>query len=288
MVDGSCPICTLLDTRVILPFVACLVCKHSKRFDIETAIKAGTPKLRIAKTFGIRRASLLTHIKEKHEEKDPAKTPEVAAQDDEVVDPFPNDHTVRLMIGRPERMRHIERIIDDRRFDGSETIAKLARVWGHLLGKDAHWQVTEMAVEIFKRRAIARGPKTLRQQFAMAELLSMYRRCREAGDNKTALSAFERYIELDNLKDNPTLDRAVLVQIVNLIKHEAPHLERRVEEHLAQFEIVVDQAKAVLEGEIPPDTKVLPEPIPEAPPTPRSTNPGIDTGIPSSEEPSLG
>jgi hypothetical protein len=92
------------------------------------------------------------------------------------------------------------------------------------------------------------------------------------------------------LKDDKSLDRAVLVQIVQLIKHEAPHLERRVEEHLAQFEIVVDQAKAVLEGEIPPQIPLLShteEPVQEAPPTPRSnetqSESGIDTGLPPSD-----
>jgi hypothetical protein len=92
------------------------------------------------------------------------------------------------------------------------------------------------------------------------------------------------------LKDDKSLDRAVLVQIVQLIKHEAPHLERRVEEHLAQFEIVVDHAKAVLEGEIPPQMHLLShaeEPIQEAPPTPRSnetqSESGIDTGLPPSD-----
>jgi hypothetical protein len=272
-----------------MAFVACLVCKHSKRFDIETALKSGTPKLRIAKTFGVRRASILDHVKNEHEKKDPAKPPEVAAQDDEIVDPFPSDFHVRLMTSRAERMRYVERTIDDRRFYGSETIAKLARIWSDILGKDATKQVAEMFADVIKRRVISGGSKDLRKKFAMAELLSMYRECRESGDRKTALSAFERYIELDNLNDEPSLDRAVLVQIVQLIKHEAPHLERRVEEHLAQFEIVVDQAKAVLEGEIPPETKALSpkeEPIPEAPPTPRSSNTGIDTAIPSSEEPS--
>ena len=193
-------------------------------------------------------------------------------------------------------MQHIDRLLSDRRFYGSETIAKLSRLWRDYLGKDAERQVCEMFAEAFKRRTIAAGSKDLRKKFAVAELLSMYRRCRESGDNKTALAAFDRYIELDNLKDNPTLDRAVLVQIVQLIKHEFPHAAPRVEEHLAQFEIVVDQAKAVLEGEIPQQMPVLPEASEQAPPTPRSneaqSESGIDTGksspdsidaVPSSE-----
>jgi hypothetical protein len=267
--------------------MACIVCDHGKRFRIETAIKQGKPKARIAKEFGIARQTLQDHIRAEHNLTNPVKEPEGPEAPDPP-DPVPNDNYVRGMMSRADRVQHVDRLLSDRRFYGSETIAKLSRLWRDYLGKDAERQVSEMFAEAFKRRVISGGSKDLRKKFAMAELLSLYRECRESGDRKTALSAFERYIELDNLKDNPTLDRAVLVQIVQLIKHEAPHLERRVEEHLAQFEIVVDQAKAVLEGEILPETKALPakeEPIPEAPPTPRSSA-GIDTGIPSSEEPS--
>lgn len=272
--NEACTICTLSSSRVILRIVACLVCKHSKRFEIETAIKNGTPKLRIAKTFGVRRASILDHIKLKHEEADPVKPPDVAAQDDEVVDRMPYDIAVRHMT-KAERTQHIDRLLSDRQFYGSETIAKLARLWRDMLGKEAERQVAELFAEAFKRRTIAAGSKDLRRKFAIAELLSMYRRCRESGDNKTAAIFFDRYIELDNLKDNPSLDRAVLVQIVQLIRHENPQFAPRVEEHLAQFEIVVDQAKAVLEGENVPHTL-----------TEEASNAGIDTRIPSSDEPS--
>lgn len=257
--------------------MACLVCKHSKRFDIETALKSGTPKLRIAKTYGIRRASILDHVKNQHEEKDPAKAPEVAAQDDEVIDPFPTDFHVRLMTSRAERARYVERMIDDRRFDGSESIAKLARIWGDILGKDATKQVAEMVADAFKKQAISRGSKDLRRQFAMAEILSMYRRCRDSGDNKTASVFFNQYIDLDNLKDDPSLYQVLLVQVVQLIKYEFPHAAKRVDEHLAQFEIVVDQAKAVLAGEI--GQPVLAEPT-------TMDDPGIDTRIAGVEAPS--
>lgn len=265
--------------------MACIVCDHGKRFRIETAIKQGKPKARIAKEFGIARQTLQDHIRSEHNLTNPVKEPE-GPEEPDAPDPVPNDNHVRGMMSRADRVQHIDRLLSDRRFYGSETIAKLSRLWRDYLGKDAEKQVSELFAEAFKRRTIVVGSKDLRKKFAIAELLSMYRRCRESGDNKTALVAFERYIELDNLKDNPTLDRAVLVQIVQLIKLEAPHLERRVEEHLAQFEIVVDQAKAVLEGEILPEPKALPEAIAEAIETPRSSKDGIDTGIPSSEGPS--
>jgi transposase-like protein len=261
--------------------MACLVCDHPKRYRIEVALREGTAKTRVASQFGINRATLYDHIKKKHEQKSPAKEPEGSSEDDDIVDPFPNDHTVRGFKSRGERLRHVERMIEDRRFDGSESLAKLARMWRDQLGNNAPIQVAELFAEALKRQTLARGSKDLRRKFAMAELLSMYRRCRDSGDYKTAASLFGQYIELDGLKHDSTLDRAVLVHIVHLIRHEAPHLERRVEEHLAQFEIVVDQAKAVLEGE----TTLLPEP--EANPTPNNFDPGIDTRIENvDEEPS--
>ena len=228
------------------------------------------------KTFGVRRPSISDHIKQKHEETDPAKPPDVAAKDDTVLEPLPFDVTVRHMT-RAERTQHIDRLLSDRQFYGSETIAKLSRLWRDALGKEAEKQVSELFAEAFKRRTIAAGSKELRRKFAIAEILSNYRRCRESGDYKTAATYFDRYIDLDNLKDNPSLDRAVLVQIVQLIGHEAPQLVPRVNEHLAQFEIEVEQAQAVLSGDIG-SSKLLPEP------DRTSEKAGIDTGISTNEE----
>lgn len=280
--------------------MACLVCDHSKRFAIETALREGTPKLKVAKIFNIRRQTLQDHIRFKHEEKSPAKPPDPSVAVDEEVHALPTDAQIKRMHSRRERLAYVERLIEDRKFFGSETMARLVRLWREsAVTQDTAIHVAELFAEALKRQTFARGPKSIRKQFAMAEYLSMSRACRESGDNKTALAAFDKYVELDNLKEDKSLDRAVLVQIVQLIKHEAPHLERRVEEHLAQFEIVVDHAKAVLEGEIPPQMPLLShaeEPMQEAPPTPRSNEvekqSGIDTGsfpsdstrdVPSSE-----
>jgi hypothetical protein len=256
----------------------CLVCDHSKRFAIETAIREGMPKLRVSKIFGIRRQTLQDHIRFKHEEKNPAKPPDPSIVDADP-HPLPNDAQIACMYSRRERVEYVERLIEERRFFGSETLTRLARLWReNAVKQDVGLHVAELFAEALKRQTLARGPRALRRQFAVAELLSMYRVCRESGDNKTALAAFLQYIELDEIKDNPSMDRAVLVQIVQLIKHEFPHASSRVNEYLAQFEIVVDQAKAVLNGEIEP--QLLPESVATI------EDPGIDTRNLIVEEPS--
>lgn len=276
--------------------VACLVCKHPDRFKIETALKRGSPKARVAKDFSISRPTLYDHIREKHEEKDPAKEP-ISPLQTEPVDPYPNDTQIKHMTNRTERLRFVERMLADRMYRGTESIAKLARLWRGSLGNDAEVHVAQLVAEAARRHKISRGPRDVRKELLIVKLQDLYERCYGSGDYKTALAAIGQLAERDGLKDNQnSLDRAVLVQIVQLIKHEAPHLERRVEEHLAQFEIVVDQAKAVLEGEIPPQMPVLSEVSEQAPPTPRSnevqSESGIDTGksspdsidaVPSSE-----
>lgn len=277
----------------IMRFMACLVCDHSKRFAIETALREGTPKLKVAKIFNIRRQTLQDHIRFKHEEKSPAQPPDPSIAVEEEAHALPTDAQIKRMHSRRERLAYVERLIEDRKFFGSETMARLVRLWKEgTVGQDAAIQVAELFAEALKRQTFARGPKAIRRQFAMAEYLSMSRACRESGDNKTALAAFDKYVDLDNLKETPSLDRAVLVQIVQLIKHEAPHLEQRVNERLAEFEIVVDHAKSVLEGEVPIESPLLSrgnDSVDVSPPTPRceeTSNPGIDTGIPSSEDPS--
>lgn len=272
--------------------MTCLVCDHSKRYRIETALRSGTPKTRVAKEFGIRRATLHDHISKKHEEKNPAKAPEVADPDDEVVDFFPNDYHIRGMTSRAERIRHVERMLNDRRFYGSESIAKLARLWRDILGKDAEKQVAEMVAEVFKRQTIAHGPKALRKQFAMVEILSLYRECRESGDRKTAATLFAQYIELDNLKDDPSaVHRQIIAQFVQIVQVGAPHLLPHIQEVTARLEEGYEQAKAIVEGETLPPIVPLPEAesVQEAPPTPRCEelkNAGIDTGIPRNDDPS--
>lgn len=277
--------CTFRHPMTYCESMACLVCDHSKRFAIETALREGTPKLKVAKIFGIRRQTLQDHIRSKHEEKSPAKPPDPSLALEEEVHSLPTDAQIKRMHSRRERLAYVERLIEDRKFFGSETVARLVRLWREsAVNQDTATHVAELFAEALKRQVFARGPKAIRKQFAMAEYLSMSRACRESGDNKTALAAFDKYVELDGLKEDPSNYKAVLAQAILLIRHEFPHAAPRLEEHLAQFEIVVDQAKAVLEGEIPQEAHVLPpkeESFPEAPPTPRSESSGIDTGIPS-------
>lgn len=269
--------------------MACLVCDHSERFHIENDLKRGTPKARVAKQYGISRTRLVDHIRAKHEEKNPAKEPIDKPREDPA-DKFPDDYEIRLMSTKREMQRIVDRHISEFRYKGTKTIAKLARLWYDKLGIDAELKVAEMVAESAKRHRITRGPKDVRKELLIVEVFNILDRCKATGDWKAALSATQQLAELDGLKDDKSLDRAVLVQIVQLIKHEAPHLERRVEEHLAQFEIVVDHAKAVLEGEIPPQMPLLShaeEPVQEAPPTPRSneaqSESGIDTGLSPSD-----
>jgi hypothetical protein len=269
--------------------MACLVCDHSERFHIENDLKRGTPKARVAKTYGISRTRLVDHIKAKHEEKTPAKEPADKPSDDPE-DKFPDDYTIRLVSTKREMQRIVDRHIAEFKYRGAKTIAKLARLWRDQLGNDAEMRVAEMVAESAKKHRITRGPKDVRKELLIVEVFNILDRCKATGDWKAALSATQQLAELDNLKEDKSLDRAVLVQIVNLIEHEAPHLKSRVEERLAQFEIVVDQAKAVLEGEMPRENHFLApreEPIFEAPATPRSNGEdraaGIDTGIPSSD-----
>lgn len=275
----------------ILPKMACLVCDHSKRYAIETALREGTPKLKVSKLFGIRRQTLQDHVRFKHEEKSPARPPDPSLAPEEEIDPFPTDEQIRRMYSRSERLNHVERLIEERRFFGTETMVRLTRLWrANAVKQDTGLHVAELFAEALKRQTLKRGPKSLRKAFALAELLSLYRVCRDSGDNKTAAMLFGQYIDLDGLKEDPSSYRAILVQIVQFIRTEVPQFAPRVEEHLAQFEIVVDRAKAVLEGEIPQETMGLPEHegASEAPSkgVEETTNPGIDTGIPRNEEPS--
>jgi hypothetical protein len=271
----------------ILHDMACLVCDHSERFHVEAALKRGTPKARVAKQYGISRTRLVDHIKAKHEEKNPAKEP-VDEPSEDPADKFPDDYLIRLVSSKREQQKIVDRHIAEFRYKGIKTIAKLARLWRDFLGNDAELKVAEMVAESARKHRIGRGPKDVRKELLIVKTLDLYEKCYNSGDYKTCSTLINQLAELDELKDDPSIYKAVLVQIVQLIKHEAPFMEQRVNERLAEFEIVVDQAKAVLEGEILPETKALSpkeEPISEAPPTPRSSA-GIDTGIPSSEEPS--
>lgn len=280
--------------RGIIAIVSCIICDHPRRFRIEKAISEGTPKARVAKDFGVSRTRLQDHIKQKHQEKNPAKIPESASQDDDIVDPFPNDHTIREMTRRSERLKHIERLIEDRRFHGSETMAKLARLWCNRIG-DASASadtVADLFAEALKRLALRRGPKSIRKAFAVAELLSLYRTCRDSGDNKTAATLFAQYIELDNLKDDDSaVHKQIIAQFVQIVQVGAPHLLPRIQEVTARMEEGYEQAKAIVEGEAPPPIASLSEPeaVVDAPPTPRceeTSNAGIDTGTESGEVPS--
>lgn len=276
---------TFRHPRGILPFVTCLVCNHPNRYRLETDLREGVPKARVAKQYLISRPKLYDHIKEKHQAKNPASPSQVQEDPTNRDEPELSDELVRDISNRKDRLAHIERLISDRRFEGTKTIAKLARLWRPWLRDKAEDEVCLLVAEAARRHRLKRGPKDVRKELLIIEILSLKEKCTNSGDYKTAASLLAQYAEQDGLKENSSLDRAVLVQIVQLIRTEVPQFAPRVEEHLAQFEIVVDRAKAVLEGEIP-TSPLLPEPIPDAPPTPRSSNSGIDTGASSSEEPS--
>jgi hypothetical protein len=272
--------------------MACLVCDHSKRFAIETALREGTPKLKVAKIFNIRRQTLQDHIRFKHEEKSPAKPPDPSVAVDEEVHALPTDAQIKRMHSRRERLAYVERLIEDRKFFGSETMARLIRLWREsAVTQDTAIHVAELFAEALKRQTFARGPKAIRRQFAMAEYLSMSRACRESGDNKTALAAFDKYVELDNLKEDPVaIHKQILAQYIQIVQVGAPHLLPHIQAVTAQIEEGCDRAIAVLEGEIPPQMPLLShaeEPIQEAPPTPRSneaqSESGIDTGLSPSD-----
>lgn len=272
--------------------MACLVCDHSKRFAIETALREGTPKLKVAKIFNIRRQTLQDHIRFKHEEKSPAKPPDPSVAVEEEVHALPTDAQIKRMHSRRERLAYVERLIEDRKFFGSETMARLIRLWREsAVTQDTAIHVAELFAEALKRQTFARGPKAIRKQFAMAEYLSMSRACRESGDNKTALAAFDKYVELDNLKEDPVaIHKQILAQYIQIVQVGAPHLLPHIQAVTAQIEEGCDRAIAVLEGEIPPQMHLLShaeEPMQEAPPTPRSneaqSESGIDTGSPHSD-----
>jgi hypothetical protein len=272
--------------------MACLVCDHSKRFAIETALREGTPKLKVAKIFNIRRQTLQDHIRFKHEEKSPAKPPDPSVAVDEEVHALPTDAQIKRMHSRRERLAYVERLIEDRKFFGSETMARLIRLWREsAVTQDTAIHVAELFAEALKRQTFARGPKAIRRQFAMAEYLSMSRACRESGDNKTALAAFDKYVELDNLKEDPVaIHKQILAQYIQIVQVGAPHLLPHIQAVTAQIEEGCDRAIAVLEGEIPPQMPLLShaeEPVQEAPPTPRSneaqSESGIDTGLSPSD-----
>lgn len=281
--------CTFRHPMAYCKSMACLVCDHSKRFAIETALREGTPKLKVAKIFNIRRQTLQDHIRFKHEEKSPAKPPDPSVAVEEEVHALPTDAQIRRMHSRRERLAYVERLIEDRKFFGSETMARLVRLWREsAVTQDTAIHVAELFAEALKRQTFARGPKAIRRQFAMAEYLSMSRACRESGDNKTALAAFDKYVELDNLKEDPVaIHKQILAQYIQIVQVGAPHLLPHIQAVTAQIEEGCDRAIAVLEGEIPPQMPLLShaeEPVQEAPPTPRSneaqSESGIDTGSP--------
>lgn len=284
--------CTFRHPMAYCKSMACLVCDHSKRFAIETALREGTPKLKVAKIFNIRRQTLQDHIRFKHEEKSPAKPPDPSVAVEEEVHALPTDAQIRRMHSRRERLAYVERLIEDRKFFGSETMARLVRLWREsAVTQDTAIHVAELFAEALKRQTFARGPKAIRRQFAMAEYLSMSRACRESGDNKTALAAFDKYVELDNLKEDPVaIHKQILAQYIQIVQVGAPHLLPHIQAVTAQIEEGCDRAIAVLEGEIPPQMPLLShaeEPVQEAPPTPRSnevqSESGIDTGLPHSD-----
>lgn len=284
--------CTFRHPMAYCKSMACLVCDHSKRFAIETALREGTPKLKVAKIFNIRRQTLQDHIRFKHEEKSPAKPPDPSVAVEEEVHALPTDAQIKRMHSRRERLAYVERLIEDRKFFGSETMARLIRLWREsAVTQDTAIHVAELFAEALKRQTFARGPKAIRRQFAMAEYLSMSRACRESGDNKTALAAFDKYVELDNLKEDPVaIHKQILAQYIQIVQVGAPHLLPHIQAVTAQIEEGCDRAIAVLEGEIPPQMHLLShaeEPVQEAPPTPRSneaqSESGIDTGLPPSD-----
>lgn len=272
--------------------MTCLVCDHPNRFRLEAALKAGTPKARVAKDFLISRPKLYDHIRQKHEAKSPAKPDQVQEDPTNRDEPDLTDELVKDISNRRDRLSHIERLISDRRFDGTKTIAKLARLWRPWLREKAEVEVADLVAEAARRHRIKRGAKDVRKELLIVELLSLKEKCVNSGDYKTAASLLAQYAELDNLKDDPSaVHRQIIAQFVQIVQVGAPHLLPHIQEVTARLEEGYEQAKAIVEGEALPQIAPLPEaePMQEAPPTPRceeSSNPGIDTGIPRSGEPS--
>lgn len=163
-------------------------------------------------------------------------------------------------------------------FKGSETIAKLARIWQVLLGNEAEMHVAQLVAECARRHKLTRGPRDVQKEIAYIELSDLYNRCLDSGDYKTALSALQARNDLAGLKDDPNgIYKQIIALYVQIVQVEAPHLEPKFQEIAARMEEGYDQAQAVLSGDIGSSKLLLEH-------DPTSTNGGIDTGISTNEE----
>lgn len=270
--------------------MACLVCEHSKRWEIEEALRTRKSKAGVAKEFGIARSTLQYHLEKKHEEKNPAKPPPKDRIDDSL-DPFPNEYQVKYMETDWERQAHVERLLTSRKYKGTETIAYLARLWRPRLGCNAEDTVALYVANAARKHRLLRGPKDVRKELAVIELLSMHAGFKQSGDNKSALASFQAYIELDDLKEKEEgVMKQLVLQIAQFVKVEAPSLAPKIDAMVLDVQQTYEHAKAIVEGDVAPQIPALheadPDPVPEAPPTPRSeetSNAGIDTGRSSSK-----
>jgi hypothetical protein len=259
--------------------MACLVCDHPKRWQLEEALRNRKSKNGVAKEYGIARSTLQYHLEKKHEEKNPAKKPIHLPPD--IPDDFPNDHTIRCMESRAERQAHVDRLLTSRLYKGTETIAYLARLWRRVVGNKVEEHVCELVANAARKHKIARGPKDVRKELHLIRTEDLYAKCYDSGDYKTCATLIDKLADLDNLKDDSAgATKLYIAQIVQIVKEEAPALMPRIEAVSAEFEAGYEQAKAIVDGEIVPPSPALPvHEEPPAPETPRSQEAGIDSGI---------